>query len=366
MAERLQFVVLPRRQPRWIFPRDAAGAAHVFELTPALGLVPQIVARVGHAALRRRLPAAVVSHFAEPAEARTVRRLEWARDVIAITVGDPAISVVASTGLGKAFPKMVLAAVDRSGAVCAFAKLAHSKPTVERLRYERCVVQTLRTADLGDRVPTVLAFVEEPHEALLVLSKLAGQRLPSKAPLTSEGLDLLDSIMSVPDSGWDTSERLSERLPSLTTERCRVPAALIERIALESENELAPELRCFAHGDFTPWNCVVGDAIRVTDWESAAMRPMLWDFFHYVTQIQALAGRASVTKAARNLCDDSVARTALALLRRRQPRTTTADVRRLQRWYLVDTLIERLTYPGTGGERATGVRLAALDLLGER
>lgn len=67
-------------------------------------------------------------------------------------------------------------------------------------------------------------------------------------------------------------------------------AIKVSEIHLEdSETGVSDFKQALSHGDFTPWNILVKDGcLRLIDWEMAGERPLGYDIFTYITQINML------------------------------------------------------------------------------
>lgn len=63
-------------------------------------------------------------------------------------------------------------------------------------------------------------------------------------------------------------------------------------------NKSANDSTCFSHGDFCPWNMfLVGNQIKLIDWEMADDRPLGYDLFTYIFQTTfAVNHKENVTK----------------------------------------------------------------------
>jgi hypothetical protein len=147
-----------------------------------------------------------------------------------------------------------------------------------------------------------VAFEQDARGALLLLTPVAGSRLPNDASPTGSHVNLISRMLERQRSidGADHHEALVDRLG--TAPQTMQSAFL--RIALASTEELwsAVGSMHFSHGDLTPWNCLDCDGtLGVVDWEMAGFRIAGWDAVHYVAQVESVAHRAPIEAAAEQL-----------------------------------------------------------------
>jgi Predicted aminoglycoside phosphotransferase len=134
-----------------------------------------------------------------------------------------------------------------------FIKYAESEIARRNVNNEGAILQQLRHLSF---VPQLQAHINTPEYALIQTSILLGQRLRKIT---------VDSIL------MDILFKLAEQ--QIKTEYCY-------------ESGLK---KCFAHGDFCPWNILIDQGkLKVFDWELAENYPAGYDLFTYIFQTSFL------------------------------------------------------------------------------
>jgi len=254
-------VLFPRRHPRLILPSAVTRRATAFDFYRPT----TIRGRLGRGLLQYVLvhsrgtwltanQASTVAHYSNP----LAISCDLLRDVV------PKADLAYFDGwTGAPGPqrKIVVAARDARGNALAYVKTnaVRFSTAVHRLAYETKVLYQLDRAEIIT-TPRVLAYHEHGGFASLAVTALNGVHFRNDAPLDPWRLQFLTRL-----KGWsgvldctEASRLLSDRSVRLT----------------------------LAHGDFTPWNCVLmpGNRLAVFDWEFCGLRPAGWDACHHEIQ----------------------------------------------------------------------------------
>ncbi|MBK7874826.1 MAG: phosphotransferase [Planctomycetes bacterium] len=202
----------------------------------------------------------------------------------------------AASGVPGRDQKTIVQLVTRAGRVVAFAKLADAPHARALVRHEARVLELL--AARGVAAPGALGLEDDADATVLVQSALHGERAPGRfGPAHAAFLADLAARTRVelPADEHPGRRVAHERLEALAARADRdwleAYAALHRSLAPRSADERVPG--SLAHGDFTPWNAVVGaDGLRAFDWEHALLTaPLGHDALHFVLQQAILVER---------------------------------------------------------------------------
>lgn len=213
----------------------------------------------------------------------------------------------AASGVPGRDQKTIVQLVSPNGRVVAFAKVADSLAARALVRREHDALAQL--AIHGVHVPRVLGFEDAERATVLVQSALHGGRAPAAFGAAHAAfLAELTERTRVEFSATDLPAHRSAhaRLAALASVPARPGVSAttpLDRAGLETYAELARVLEehergdrvacSFAHGDFTPWNAVLGpDGLGAFDWEHALdAAPLGHDALHFVLQHAILVER---------------------------------------------------------------------------
>ena len=148
--------------------------------------------------------------------------------------------------------KMSMLGIDPKGNNF-FAKFSQRPASMTLTRNEAKVLRELQGKDIA---PSLIDYKEESDFCFLLTDYVEGETLKT-LKLSSEVVDL--------------AIKVSEK-------------------HLENSEIVVSDLKLgLSHGDFTPWNILIKDGrLRLIDWEMAEERPLGYDIFTYITQVNML------------------------------------------------------------------------------
>ena len=208
--------------------------------------------------------------------------------------------------------------------------------------------------------PRSSRFEEDERGALLLLGAVRGARFGNRAPADERHLRLLGELRAL-ERPFDGREHRDALLADLDRAP-DAPFATFLRNAIETTAPGWQAVRSlhFAHGDFTPWNCLdCGARLGVVDWEMAGYRLPGWDVLRYLVQIEAITRSGPEERAADRILRDP-------LLARAEP-VVAGDAgpawRELQALVLIAGAVELLATQPELSRRGIAVRSHAVARL---
>ncbi len=134
-------------------------------------------------------------------------------------------------------------------------------------------VKPVHSSNSAHLLPLHLAAIQEMCEKSLVVGPLC------ELPMWDEVGSYLSDLPRQPIQNGFPPRQVN-----------RVIAKLKELYASFDPSQAVPS--SFAHGDFTPWNCYIGQhKLHVYDWEMAGRKPLLFDALHFAFQAGVLIHR---------------------------------------------------------------------------
>jgi len=288
------FLTLPSfGSPRWLFPlgngrctlagleiyKPYATAARMFK-----GLLKAVaVARCQGVARHRVL---LASRGPLPLE-----------DLVREVTGECQPVFALSVGTEARYRKVTIQVMRREGEILGYIKLPLTPAAVERVHHEADTLSRLWSFPaLRAHIPRVLYSGPWGDGAILFQSPGPPQPGPVNFNSHYEAfLRLLWGVQPAEKPGPLLREEVAARWhmaePGVSSGWRALGEAALAKAKRELEDVTIP---CgVSHGDFAPWNARVGDhGVYVFDWESASWdAPVLWDVFHFKTQVAASLGK---------------------------------------------------------------------------
>lgn len=296
-TETLSFTIVPNiNDPRWFIPlapRSAAVRAwDLFNPFRKQARLSKVVAKL----LTRGLGAAHIGDSIILAR-RQVSALE---EVVIQAVGTREIAIAIASGTPGPYRKLTLQLTTAEGVVLAYCKYGRHPKSGSVVRREAEFLDYVRKLGLQSAlVPATLYHGAHNNGYLLLSTPLKQHMSLSEIRLTQRHAEVLDELSrhTAVRLAGDLLRELSDRAALLSD---TVDASWRERFSCAAA-VLAetPGLRslptALSHGDFTPWNIRVdrrANRLAIFDWEDARIdRFLLWDTFHFQTQIAILVQR---------------------------------------------------------------------------
>jgi hypothetical protein len=196
------------------------------------------------------------------------------------------MSAVILVGTPGPVQKFTVRVLGERGEVLGYLKYAEKEAARKRLRHEHRMIRTIPSG----AGPEALKFGPfEDGEALLITA-LAGKKLPTTFPPPVELKDLLASLVISQPVDFDAHPWV--RL--VREQRGADFEPWFEVLAKKSWPVVVQ------HGDFAPWNLLKrpGGAVCAIDWEYGVREgfPQL-DLAYYILQVSALVHRRTPSKA---------------------------------------------------------------------
>jgi hypothetical protein len=199
-----------------------------------------------------------------------------------------------SLGTAVSSRKLTVQVMRRNGEILGYIKLPLTEKANARIRAEAATLERLNADPrLRARIPAVLHASKWGAGHLLFQSPIMGDPGPSRLTVFhQQALNAMHSVHSEVRPGtWlvrETSEKINAAEKKLGPQW-----GLLAEEALRAAAQVLSEttVRCgLAHGDFTPWNTRLREAMLcLVDWEMASWEaPILWDTFHFLAQTKSL------------------------------------------------------------------------------
>jgi hypothetical protein len=191
---------------------------------------------------------------------------------MAVKVYAPVVMNDVAFFLGTVGPNRKIVKVSREKGTTFFEKIPFGENSLELIKKERSMLQTLQFLNTPFLSPT-----------LCETGFLKTQKLPD-----SEG-SLRDSRNQV----WELCMNISELwlLPQKHPLVQQAEEAMdIATKDLLSDISMEDVKFGFGHGDLTPWNVKGVHPVGVFDWEMSGSYPVLYDWFHYHIQTAVMEG----------------------------------------------------------------------------
>ncbi|HEX4486791.1 MAG TPA: phosphotransferase [Terriglobales bacterium] len=217
--------------------------------------------------------------------------------------GEKDVAFCVAVGTATRFQKLTIQVLNQSGRPVAFIKLSMTVAAAERIRHEASVLRELGETSIRDSVPRVIfdgPWGDGSH--LLVISPAPGK--PSALKLSRAHMTFLSELAKLNSffrpAGAVLDDVMLEVMQTAGLDR-------VQDIALAALSQAQREVydipvRCGRiHGDFAPWNLSVHEGrLFAFDWESSEVGvPLLWDAFHFQTQVSCLLKRGQTAWAGR-------------------------------------------------------------------
>lgn len=289
-------VVSSLSEPRWFIPDHSKTAAlAAWDLYSPIRRRARLSKAVATALTRSGWISRVGDHMV------VARRQDsLLEEVLQRVVGSHAISIAIASGTPGPRRKLTVQASTDNGSVLAYAKFG--EPTEAAMAVRREAKFLARVGRLGLRttiIPSLLHHGSHTGGYLMVTTPLATRLRASQAALTQRHVDVLLEFASRTgtSSMLDLLQRLDLRVTALAHRispewHRRLSLAVAAIRSTPGMNEFGTAL---AHGDFAPWNIKsepTGGRLAIIDWEQGSEEQfLLWDAFHFRTQVALLVDR---------------------------------------------------------------------------
>jgi hypothetical protein len=267
--------------PNWENPRLYLPAQHFSRNWQESSFYPasRLLARLFRVSLRVKAAAGL-------GEIRTVQSSQWPLGEFTREVLPQAMSAVILVGTPGTVQKITVRVLGERGEVLGYLKYAEKEAARKRLRHEHRMLGTIPSG----AGPEALKFGPFADGEALLITALAGKKLPTTFPPPEELKDLLESLVISRPVAFDAHP-------------------WVRLVREQSGAEFEPWFEVLArkswpvvvqHGDFAPWNLLkqAGGAVGAIDWEYGVLEgfPHL-DLAYYILQVSALVQRRTPSKA---------------------------------------------------------------------
>jgi thymidylate kinase len=204
-----------------------------------------------------------------------------------------------SLGTPGRYRKLTVQVMRPNGDILGYLKLPLTESAVERIRHEAQVLQQLWDFSvLRLHIPKILYAGQWENNYILFES--AGPSRPGPLDfglLHEEFLQTLRSVLTVEKPGRvlvdEVATRWRKAAANLNSNCQELGEMALEQSRLELGSATIP---CgIMHGDFAPWNTRMSNGqLFLFDWEAAEWpAPILWDVFHFHSQVESLVYRGT-------------------------------------------------------------------------
>ncbi|MGO9021239.1 MAG: phosphotransferase [Syntrophobacteraceae bacterium] len=291
VGSELHFAVLPsKRTPRWLIPLGERcwSRSGLMIYTPYKP-VPRILKKL----LMLFVGAGGASWLRDTVSVETAANFPLAGLVTEVT-GEMRPMFALSLGAPGSYRKLTVQVMRPDGQILGYIKLPLTEAATARIREEASMLGALQQFEaLRPRVPKIL--YEGRWEDGYLLFESCGPLTPAPAKFGSIYEDFLHKLWDSQPSekpGLAVAEEVAQRWDTIKDRQNSILRSLGNGALARARRELAgKKIRCgIVHGDFAPWNAQVSNGqLYVFDWESATPQsPVLWDIFHFHTQVSAL------------------------------------------------------------------------------
>ncbi len=278
-----RYLVFPGGDPRWVLPSDGSSLGQAFSMYRPSRLAPRFATRIlslgsrlsGGAALRL-----VGSRCSSEVTEQIDFVIDQARQHLGVT-GDHAVAWLGAAGPDR---KMTVAILHGNDPLL-YSKIAVTRRARDSVRAEAQVLRSIRGTRVGFHAPELGSLCERDDMTALFVAPVSGLKASARARPDARHAQFLIALSEVTTGvvgHW--IEALATRVALL-----RCPAStrnvMLHGLDLAADNNvLRSSPLVLAHGDFTPWNCFLGQTLQAIDWEYAGPRPPAWDLFHWFVQ----------------------------------------------------------------------------------
>jgi len=234
--------------------------------------------------LRHKVSFKVAATF--PLAALVTDITEETGPVFALSLGTPGL-----------YRKLTVQVMRSDGQILGYIKLPLTQAATARIRAEAAMLGTLQQFEvLRPHIPKILYEGRWEDGYLLFESSGPLESAPAEfGPIYKSFLDKLWDSQPSEKPGLAVVEEVAQRWDTTKDRQDSILRSLGIGGLARARRELAgKKIRCgIMHGDFAPWNARVNKGqLYVFDWESATPHsPVLWDTFHFHTQVSALLNK---------------------------------------------------------------------------
>jgi len=288
------FLTLPSlTSPRWFFPlEDGRSRQAGLEIYKPYARGARILKGLLTAMLGARLQAPGMPRLL--VASRSVLPLE---DLVREVTGECRPVFALSLSHETRFQKLTVQVMRSRGEILGYIKLPLTEAAGERVRGEAEILNRLGAFPaLRPHIPRVLYSGDWGGGAILF--QTGGPSRPGPVQLDrrcAEFLQILWDVQPTTQTGHALWERVATRWrkaePELDSRWRSLGGAALATARWELDGAMIPS--GVVHGDFAPWNTRAGKhGLYVFDWEYASWKaPILWDIFHFRTQVAALLNK---------------------------------------------------------------------------
>jgi len=365
------FAALPSfDDARWFIPIDSRrGATRAWDLYP--GFRADAVIR---RAVAKTLSRTGAARFAGDRVILAQRHVPPLERMVSEALGVRRLNVALASGTLGARRKVTAQFTAGDSWPVAYAKCADGREAAAAsVRAETKLLDHVQALPLRSlSAPRVLARSVDSRFATLVSTPVSASPPPHRLCLTRLHLaalaDLASHSQGRPMRDWlvALNGRISQT-PFASCQHRQQQHQLFKRAvtAMESVPDLSLLPTALSHGDFVPWNVRFdrrSGRLAVIDWENGHVeRPLLWDAFHFLTQVQVLVRRKLNRSTVLALLSE-IEQSALA----RSFRLSTSQLKALYLAYLVDSslqMADERPCASDGHDWEAEARLLALEIL---
>lgn len=214
------------------------------------------------------------------------------------------LSISIASGTPSPRRKLTMQLADAKGSVLAYAKYSNRSSIGALIRQEAQAVEHVRQLALKKAVvPALYHHGPIDDGYLMVSAPVNRQAVPSKLYLTPQHMAVLHELAGHRGLTWALGllRQLEEKI---TAVKGVISSAWGERLehaisAMATAPGFGSLPTALSHGDFAPWNIRVDSAtgrLILFDWEQGQTDQfLLWDLFHFKTQVDILVRRCDAT-----------------------------------------------------------------------
>ena len=332
------FVVVPNiNEPRWFIPLQAKIVARLaWNLYEPFRSRARLYKRI--AMLLTQMGAGAYLGDQIILARRAVSSLE---NVLARVVNTSEFSIAVSSGTPGPRRKLTIQLTTNDGSVLAYVKYGDRPTTGLLVQKEAQFLEHIHSLSLkAVIVPELLYHGQHNDGYIMVSAPLVKDAQVSKTFLTQRHIAVLLELAGCTGSKrtLDLLDQLKQRVKALQgiIDRTWYERLCLAIAAISSRPGIGSLPTALSHGDFAPWNIHVNqstDRLFLFDWEHGQTdRFLLWDAFHFKTQVDILVRDAKRDMSASITLSDILGYTLAKHLK-----LSLAQVYALYAAYLVDT-----------------------------
>lgn len=197
-------------------------------------------------------------------------------------------------GVPGVYRKPVIQLVENNKPV-SFVKLAVSQNSHIQIEKERNILRKVNQIEFTNLcVPSILETKSEISLATSPLFKTSNSKINDNILIESLIQINFAQQKHVKFSLSKTAFDINKRLEWLKNNGNNTDLSLIKKLELVYENLDKHQylFTSIAHGDFTPWNIILGEKPQIIDWEMAENeRPLFYDLFHFILSKELFINR---------------------------------------------------------------------------